>query len=587
MTNALVSIRNLTVGFKKDAREASAIRDVSLDIDPGQCVGIIGESGSGKSVTALATLGLLPRQAWARGEINFAGKSILGASEKKLREIRGREIGFVFQDPMTTLHPLHRVGDQIAEAIRVHNPRITRGELRDRVISLLEDVAVPEPDRRRRAFPHELSGGLRQRICIAIAIANKPRLLIADEPTTALDVTVQQRLMETLGDLIQRYDMSLMLISHDIAIVHDIATDVHIFLNGEVVEGGPVDDVISTPKMPYTRRLIAAVPSLDPDQKRLEGKEQLGSGRSRATGSDPSIEPLNRRETPEWPKSAPLLSLQNVSKHYGKLPRGQEGNLDHPLYAVRDLSFNVYPGECHAIVGESGCGKSTLLKCIAGVLPVSNGVIRYKGQHVGADKRSLPPRFREEVQMVFQDPYSSLHPRMRVFDLIAEPLRNLGYGKEAINARVLEAMNYAHVDPEARDKWPFQFSGGQRQRIGIARALVTRPEFLILDEPVSALDVSVQASVLNQLNDIRAKLDLTYVFISHDLGVVNYVADRVSVMKEGRLVETGDRTDILSNPQHPFTRQLLEAAPGKSFYEHQRKTHVHAVYKNRATSASL
>ncbi len=569
MTDPLLSIRNLTVGFNRNDRDIRAIDDVSLDIGSGQCVGIIGESGSGKSVTALASLGLLPKQAWFRGDILFDGSSILGASESQMRSIRGRQIGFVFQDPMTTLHPLHRVGDQIAEAIRVHNRGISKAAMRERVISLLEDVAVPEPHRRIRAFPHELSGGLRQRICIAIAIANRPKLLIADEPTTALDVTVQRHLMETLEDLIGRYDMSLMLISHDIAIVHDIATDVHIFLKGNVVESGPVDRVISAPEMPYTQRLIAAVPSLDPDQKRLEGKAQSATSdtiESRAA----SVEPLKRRSQEGWPASAPLLSLHRVSKHYGNLPRGQEDNLDHPSFAVRDVSFDVHPGECHAIVGESGCGKSTLLKCIAGVLPVSDGAIRYKGDIVGADRRSLPPHFREQVQMVFQDPYSSLHPRMRVFDLIAEPLRNLGYGQEEINSRVLEAMNYAHVDPEARDKWPFQFSGGQRQRIGIARALVTRPEFLILDEPVSALDVSVQASILNQLNDIRRLLDLTYVFISHDLGVVNYVAERVSVMKDGRIVETGDRRDILTNPQHPFTQQLLEAAPGKSFYEHLR-----------------
>lgn len=567
METPLLSVRDLSVEFGPEGRAKTAIDRISFDVPQGECLGIIGESGSGKSATALAVLGLLPRQARMRGAVSFDGRDLAALSEAAMRQVRGCEIGFVFQDPMTTLHPMHRIGRQIGEAIRVHDPRISKRALRERVLSVMEEVAIPERKRRFDQFPHELSGGLRQRVCIAIAIANAPRLLIADEPTTALDVTVQRRLIETLQDLVAQRRMSMMLISHDLAVVHDLAQRVEIFLDGRIVEGGPIERVVSAPKEPYTRLLIDAVPTLDLERRRIAGR----SGAT--TGDAPRIEHLH---APDAAPSA-LLAIDNVSKYYGNLPVSEQSNTEHPAFAVRNVTLDIIEGECHAIVGESGCGKSTLLKCIAGVLPVSAGSIRYQGQTIGARRGELPFGFREDMQMVFQDPYSSLHPRMRVFDIIAEPLRNLRVPKSQIAERVAVAMNAAQVDESAAPKFPFQFSGGQRQRIGIARALVTRPRFLILDEPVSALDVSVQADVLNLLNEIRQTLGLTYVFISHDLGVVNYVADRISVMKDGRIVETGNRTDVLEAPKHAFTQLLLDASPGKSFHDHLARDRAHAT----------
>ncbi|MCT4682204.1 MAG: dipeptide ABC transporter ATP-binding protein [Roseicyclus sp.] len=499
------------------------LREVTLQITPGEIFGLVGESGSGKSMTALALMGLLPRGAETTGAARLDGTDLLTLSETDLCRLRGNEIAMIFQEPMTALNPVQTIGDQVAETLTIHGKakgaqarRIARDRL-DRVG--LSQVAL---DR----YPHELSGGQRQRVCIAAAIALHPRLLIADEPTTALDVTTQAQILDLLKDLVAEEGMSLLLITHDLAVVADMADRIAVMNRGEIVETGPTAQVLAERRHPYTRALFAAS-SHAPD---------------RAPQSAPE----------------PLLAVERVHRHY---PGPRQGfRRGPPIEAVRGVSFELHKGESLGLVGESGCGKSTLTRAILGLDPVQGGDIRLFGRSIVP---VMPPELRAGIQVVFQDPYGSFNPRWRVERLIAEPFHLLPDAPkgEDRRAQVAEALRAVHLSPDDMAKYPHEFSGGQRQRIAIARALITRPRILVLDEAVSALDVSVRARILDLLAELQGEFGLSYLFISHDLTVVRAITDRVLVMQAGEIVEEGPTEAVFDTPAHPYTRQLLAAAP--------------------------
>jgi len=499
------------------------LRDLSLEIAPGEIFGLVGESGSGKSMTALALMGLLPQGAATTGAAKLDGTDLLALTEPQLCRLRGNEIGMIFQEPMTALNPVQTVGDQVAETLTIHGKagrtealRIARDRL-DRVG--LSHVAL---DR----YPHELSGGQRQRVCIAAAIALHPRLLIADEPTTALDVTTQAQILDLLRDLVAEEGMSLLLITHDLAVVADMADRIAVMQRGEIVETGPTVAVLAERRHPYTRALFAASSHV-PD---------------RAAQTAPE----------------PLLVAQNVLRTYPGPRRGFRRG--PPVAAVKGVSFQLHKGESLGLVGESGCGKSTLTRAILGLDPVQGGDIRLFGQSI---LPHMPLSLRAGIQVVFQDPYGSFNPRWRVEHLVAEPFHLLPDAPRGTDrrARVAEALTAVRLSPEDMHKYPHEFSGGQRQRIAIARALITRPKILVLDEAVSALDVSVRAQILDLLAELQGDFGLSYLFISHDLTVVRAITDRVMVMQAGEIVEAGATATVFDAPRHPYTRQLLAAAP--------------------------
>jgi len=499
------------------------LRDVTMEIAPGEIFGLVGESGSGKSMTALAMVGLLPRGAQTTGAARLDGTDLLTLAERDLCRLRGNEVAMIFQEPMTALNPVQTIGDQVAETLTIHGKargaearRIARDRL-DRVG--LKHVAL---DR----YPHELSGGQRQRVCIAAAIALRPRLLIADEPTTALDVTTQAQILELLKGLVAEEGMSLLLITHDLAVVADMAARIAVMKQGEIVETGPTAQVLAERRHPYTRALFAASSHV-PD---------------RAAQTAPE----------------PLLAVENLVRSY---PGPRQGfRRGPPVEAVKRVSFELHRGESLGLVGESGCGKSTLTRAILGLDPVQGGDIRLFGRSIVP---VMPPELRAGIQVVFQDPYGSFNPRWRVERLVAEPFHLLSDPPrgEDRRARVAEALRAVHLSPDDMQKYPHEFSGGQRQRIAIARALITRPKILVLDEAVSALDVSVRARILDLLAELQATFGLSYLFISHDLTVVRAITDRVLVMQAGVIVEEGPTDTVFDAPAHPYTRQLLLAAP--------------------------
>ncbi|WP_284262380.1 ABC transporter ATP-binding protein [Roseicyclus amphidinii] len=499
------------------------LRAVTLKITPGEIFGLVGESGSGKSMTALALMGLLPRGAETTGAARLDGTDLLTLSEPDLCRLRGSDIAMIFQEPMTALNPVQTIGDQVAETLTIHGKakgaqarRIARDRL-DRVG--LSHVAL---DR----YPHELSGGQRQRVCIAAAIALHPRLLIADEPTTALDVTTQAQILDLLKDLVAEEGMSLLVITHDLAVVADMADCIAVMNRGEIVETGPTAQVLAERRHPYTRALFAA------------------------SSHAPDRAPQGAPE--------PLLAVESVHRHY---PGPRQGfRRGPPVEAVKGVSFELHKGESLGLVGESGCGKSTLTRAILGLDPVQGGDIRLFGRSIVP---VMPPELRAGIQVVFQDPYGSFNPRWRVERLVAEPFHLLTDAPkgEDRRARVAEALRAVHLSPDDMAKYPHEFSGGQRQRIAIARALITRPRILVLDEAVSALDVSVRARILDLLAELQDAFGLSYLFISHDLTVVRAITDRVLVMQSGEIVEEGPTEAVFDAPAHPYTRQLLAAAP--------------------------
>ena len=520
----LLSIRQLGLSIG----QKSILRDVSFDIGPGQIVAITGESGSGKSMTAFSIIGLLPKTAAAAGQILLNGIDVLGLHEAEMCNLRGDEIGMVFQEPMTALNPVHTIGRQVAETIRLHRS-VTRAEANQIAAKTLERVGLPPDQFPPGRYPHELSGGQRQRVVIAMAIACQPRLLIADEPTTALDVTTQAKIIDLLRQLVREDGMGLLMITHDLALVAGLADRVVVMRTGEVIEQNSTTELLSNMRHPYTRMLFEA-----------------------------STHTVN---LPAANTTRPLLEVQNVKRTYA-LPRTHLFAAARTFEAVRGVSFEIREGERLGLVGESGCGKSTLTRAILGLDAVEGGSILLNGEPVFSDgKPNLDVR--RKMQVVFQDPYGSFNPRHTVSRLVTEPFHLLedppkGTDRKVIVAEILTAVG---LSPGDANKYPHQFSGGQRQRIAIARALIIRPKLVIFDEAVSALDVSVRAQILDLIADLCRQYGLTYLFISHDLHVVRTVTDRVLVMQAGQIVEQGDTEKVLSDPQHSYTRALIDAAP--------------------------
>ncbi|KAF0114595.1 MAG: peptide/nickel transport system ATP-binding protein [Rhodobacteraceae bacterium] len=527
----VLRVEGLCVSARTEQGLKPLVQDLSFDLTKGETLAIAGESGSGKSITSLAIMGLLPQPAVrvTGGHIRFGGQDLTALSEPALRGVRGDRVAMIFQEPMTSLNPVMTVGTQLAEAIRAHEA-VSRSEARKRAVEALRAVRLSEPERRMGQYPHELSGGMRQRVMIAMALALRPEVLIADEPTTALDVTVQREVLDLLRDLQAQLGTAIILITHDMGVVAEMATRVIVMRQGRQVETAPTTDIFDRPKAEYTRALLAAVP-------------RMGQGAARPPVAGEAI-----------------ARLDDVVVRYS-LRGGLLGRVQQNVHAVEHVSFDIRKGETFALVGESGCGKSTIAKALVGLAP-HQGRIEIGGQAMeGLDAAGLKA-MRRKVQMVFQDPMAALNPRMRVGELIAEPLLIHGIG-DAASQRAKAADLMARVGLEAAqfNRYPHEFSGGQRQRICIARALALQPDLIIADESVSALDVSVQARVLELLRTLQAEFGMSYLFISHDMAVVDNISDRVAVMYLGQIVELGSRTQIFDNPQHPYTRRLINAVP--------------------------
>jgi microcin C transport system ATP-binding protein len=524
-TGGLLRIGGLHVDFSVEGRSVHAVRDVSLAVRSGRTTALVGESGSGKSVTALSILRLLPpRSARVRGRIEFEGQDISGLNEAELRDLRGGRIGMIFQEPMTSLNPLHPIGRQIAESVSLHRPGT---DARARTLELLELVGIPDPVSRLASFPHQLSGGQRQRVMIAMALANDPTLLIADEPTTALDVTIQAQVLELLKDLQRRLGMAILLISHDLGVVRHMADEIYVMREGNIVEHGPREKIFSSPEHSYTRSLLASAPSGRPG-------------------------PLDE-------SAGILLEARGLNVRF-PLGRGFLGRPRSWLRAVSDAQLDIRRGESLGVVGESGSGKTTLGLALLRLL-ASSGDIVFDGRPLSSLEERQVRSLRRNFQIVFQDPYGSLSPRMTVGQIVAEGLdaHGLASGAER-EARIAEILEAVDLDPASMHRYPHEFSGGQRQRISIARALILRPQFVILDEPTSALDRTVQFQIVELLRDLQARFGLTYMFITHDLALVRALCHRVVIMKDGRIVEQGPTTDIFRSPVQEYTRTLLAAA---------------------------
>jgi peptide/nickel transport system ATP-binding protein len=533
VSERLLAIRNLSVRLPRGADRSHALIDVSLDLDPNEILCVVGESGSGKSLTAAAVMGLLPGpQVFAEaGSILFEGRDLLTLSEAEMRRIRGARIGMIFQEPMTALNPLMPIGRQVEEMLEEHTA-LPRAERQARAIALLDEVRLPDPALVARAYPHEISGGQRQRAMIAMALALNPRLLIADEPTTALDVTTQKRILGLIRALQRSHGTGVLFITHDFGVVAEIADRVAVMQQGRIVEQGTADQILNRPNHPYTQALISAVPSLThrPGPHRFEG--------------------------------TPVLSVRNLTKTYR--PSGLFARR-RVVHAVRDVWFELHRGETLGIVGESGSGKSTVARCLVRLLGSDGGSIVVDGTDMAALSRAALRREARRVQMVFQDPFASLNPRRPAGELVAQGPMLHGMPKREALARAAELFRLVGLDPSAMTRLPHEFSGGQRQRIGLARALAMQPTVLVADEPVSALDVSVQAQVLRLLRDLRTRLSLSIVFITHDLRVAAELCDRIAVMHEGRIVEHGPTAEVFTAPQHDYTRTLIDSIPGRAW----------------------
>ncbi|HSP57600.1 MAG TPA: ABC transporter ATP-binding protein [Halomonas sp.] len=530
MSDTLLSIRQLTIALPKGADRRFAVEDVSYEVERGEIMCVVGESGSGKSMAANALMGLLPKGVRATGgEVVFDGQNLLALTEKQHRELRGLRIGMIFQEPMTALNPLMRVGAQIAEVFEAHN-RLTPAERQSRALELLIEVGIPQPEKAIRAYPFQLSGGQRQRVMIAMALALEPELLIADEPTTALDVTTQAQILELIADLQRRHGMAVMFITHDFGVVAEIATRVCVMREGRIVELGVARDVLENPQHDYTRALIEAIPS----------------------NAMPAAREVNR--------SAPLLEVRHLQKVFRS--RGGLFKPAREVHALADVSFTMARGETVGVVGESGSGKSTLGRCVVRLERPDSGELLLDGVDLTSLRGEALRSERRRVQMIFQDPYASLNPRTRVGMAIAQgPIAN-GVARVKALKQADELLELVGLGGVA-DRYPHEFSGGQRQRIGIARALALDPELIVADEAVSALDVSIQAQILDLLEDLKQKLSLSLLFITHDLRVAAQICDHIIVMQNGRIVEHGTAEAVFLSPQEAYTRELLAAIPGR------------------------
>jgi len=542
MYTDILDIQNLTVSFQLEGEIHTAVREISFSLKKGRIMGIVGESGSGKSVTALSIMQLLPcPPANVRaGHIRIFDREgrpydLHLMNGKQMQQVRGKRISMIFQEPMTSLNPVTRCGNQVMEAIRAHE-NVTRNEARIRTLELFHEVRLPDPDRVFRAYPHELSGGQRQRVMIAMAVSTRPDILIADEPTTALDVTVQKSILQLIKDLQVRYGMSVLFITHDLGLVASIADEVMVMKDGLVVETGTVKDVFENPQHPYTRSLLACRPPLG---LALEKLPVISDFQNSNTPAETILKALERNEEQYRQKlgliysNKPLLEIKNLETSYGSGKR--------QVKAVDGVDLEVYSGEVLGLVGESGCGKTTLGRTILRLTGPSGGQVRFNGTDLRAIRRSDLKKLRKDMQIIFQDPYSSLNPKMRIGSALTEPMsvHRIGKNYRERKQAALELLHKVGLEEEYFYRYPHELSGGQRQRVCIARALAVRPKFIVCDESVSALDVSVQAQVLNLLKELKDEFGFTYIFISHDLSVVKFISDRIAVMKDGKIVETG------------------------------------------------
>jgi peptide/nickel transport system ATP-binding protein len=557
----LLDISDLQVTFQTKSGPVAAVRGVDLTIYPGQSVAIVGESGSGKSTTAQAIIRLLPGTGRVTGgSIMFDGVDLATVSARQLQEIRGAQIGYVPQDPMSNLNPVLTVGYQVKEAVRANREAQGRSAVRDRAIDVLTEAGLPDAADRMRQYPHQFSGGMRQRALIGIGLSARPKLLIADEPTSALDVTVQRQILDHLQTLTTDFGTSVLFITHDLGLAAERAEHLVVMYRGKVVESGPSQAILADPKHPYTRRLVSAAPSLA--SRRIQAVRHHEQPDVFGGGVD-FLERAEEREAEAQTRRDNLIDIANARRVY-KIRTGNFGTKE--VVAVDDVSLTVAKGTTTAIVGESGSGKSTLAKLFLQLETLTSGEIRFDGKPLKGMTRAQTLEFRRRVQPVFQDPYGTLDPQYSVGDTISEPLRVHGIGdNRSRQARVRELLDQVSLPAAARDRYPSELSGGQRQRVAIARALALKPEVLVLDEAVSALDVLVQGQILNLLTELQTELDLTYLFITHDLAVVRLVADNVCVMRKGRLVESATTDEVFDHSTEPYTRELLAAIPGAGF----------------------
>jgi len=562
----LLNLQHLIVDFKSESGVVHAVKNISFSLEKAKTIGIVGESGSGKSVTSLALMGLLPPgiSKVTSGTAMFADKSgnivdILALPEKKLRKFRGAEIAMIFQEPMTSLNPVYKCGRQVAETIKLHQ-KVNNKEAKRITLEWFKEVMLPDPEKAYRSYPHELSGGQRQRVMIAIAMSCQPSLLIADEPTTALDVTVQKNILELMKHLQQKYQMSIIFISHDLGVIAEIADYVLVMYKGEVVEQGYVKDIFKNPQHPYTKGLLACRPRLDARYKRLPTVDNFMENKTDDLFEE--VTPGEYQQTVDAIyKNEPMLDAGHIKTYF---------TLKHGLFraatkfkAIDDVSFNVFPGETLGIVGESGCGKTTLGRTVLRLIEPTSGKIVFFGNDITAYSKNKLRHIRKDFQIIFQDPYSSLNPRLTVGKAITEGMRihKVGECSQERKTIAIGILKKVNLSEGIYDRYPHELSGGQRQRICIARALALRPKFIICDESVSALDVSVQAQVLNLLNQLKTEYNFSLIFISHDLSVVKYMSDRMMVMKNGKVVEYGLSDEIYKNPKTDYTKNLIAAIP--------------------------
>ncbi|TCF02114.1 Oligopeptide transport ATP-binding protein oppD [Bifidobacterium longum subsp. longum] len=610
----VISVRDLTVSFASEAGTVHAVRGMNFDLYPGKTLGIVGESGSGKSVTSMAIMGLLDKNASVKGSITYHGEELLNKSDFEMSEIRGKGIAMVFQDPLSALTPVFSIGDQIKEALVTHNPKMTEQQIHDRSIELMNLVGIPDPEGRLKSFPHEFSGGMRQRVMIAMAIANDPDVIIADEPTTALDVTIQAQVLEVLRKAQRETGAAVIFITHDLGVIAGVADDIVVMYAGRPVEKADVDSIFDRPAMPYTMGLLGAVPRSDRERnsrlvpipgspmnlvnmpKGCPFAPRCPLATDICHTTEPAMEPVPGRPgqfvachrtqeivskgltfhdvytVAEAAKSKfagiprderkMVLDVKHMRKTFPLTAGGFLRRKIGEVKAVDDVTLDVREGETVALVGESGSGKSTTLMEIMEFKQPQDGEIEMFGAKL---EHKIPREKRRElrsaVQYVFQDPMSSLDPRLPIYDILAEPMKVQHYSKEQIRERIGELMRLVELNPDQVDRFPTQFSGGQRQRIAIARALSVNPKLVLLDEPVSALDVSIQAGVINLLEDLQNKLGVAYLFVAHNLSVVRHISSRVAVMYLGRIVESGDTEDVFEHPLHPYTQALISAVP--------------------------
>lgn len=610
----IMQVRDLHVSFATEAGVCRAVRGVNFDLWRGRTLGIVGESGSGKSVTALSLIGLLDDNAKVTGSIIMNGEELIGKTDEEMSEIRGERIAMVFQDPLSALTPMFTIGDQIAEGLITHHPDMSKQQIHDRCVELLDLVGIPQPEERLSSFPHQFSGGMRQRVMIAIAIANNPDVIIADEPTTALDVTIQAQILDVLAKAQKETGAAVVLITHDLGVVAGAADDILVMYAGRPVERASIDDIFQHPSMPYTMGLLGAVPKphiaasqrLVPIQGNPPSLVDIPKGcpfsprcplaTPECSLSEPNLEVVdansghlascrrlqeiidkNMKYTDVFPVPDLLpadwadvprdqrpvtLEVDHLVKHFPLTGGGMFRRTIGQVAAVDDVTFKIRQGETLALVGESGSGKSTTLMEIMNLMKPEDGRIVVLGHDLAELKKKAERKaLRKDLQIIFQDPMSSLDPRTPIYDVLAEPLKVHKWSKEKINRRIGELMELVGLNPDYVDRFPAQFSGGQRQRISIARALATDPKVLLLDEPIASLDVSIQAGIINLLEDLQAKLKISYLFVAHDLAVIRHISDRVAVMYLGQVVELGETEDVFTHPRHPYTQALLSAIP--------------------------